>query len=92
MQGNDDFEPFFGLIATTVEKSQREKQVHSQENSCIAQISPGEDSEEDRTSSPSAPNESEKSEESREWMFTGIWYFQNTYGFVRDEIINGIEC
>ena len=92
MQGDDDFEPFFGLIAATVEKSQREKQVHSQENSCIAQVSSGEDSEEDRTSSSSATTESEKSEESREWMFTGIWHFKNTYGVLPNEIIHGIEC
>jgi hypothetical protein len=86
MQGDDDLRPLFGLIASTVERSQLKKQIQSRENPCAAQSS---SEDEGRESSPcsehsSIPtNELECSEESCEWMFTGLWYFPNTCGLLR---------
>ena len=83
MQSNDDLQPFFGLIASTVERSQLEKQIQFQGNLCVDQSS---SDEEDLESSPSSKSSSSRtkelksSETSREWMLTGHWYFQNTYG------------
>ena len=87
MQSNDDLQPFFGLIASTVERSQLEKQIQFQGIPCVDQSS---SDEEDLESSPSSKSDSsrtkelESSETSREWMFTGHWYFQNTYGALPD--------
>ena len=73
----------FGLIASTVERSQLEKQIQFQEIPCVDQSS---SDEEDRESSPSSKSSSsrnqelESSETSSGWMFTGHWYFQNIYG------------
>ena len=41
MQSNDDssLQPFFGLIASTVERSQLEKQIQFQGNPCVDQSS-----------------------------------------------------
>ena len=87
MQSNDDLQPFFGLIASNVERSQLEKQIQFQGIPCVDQSS---SDEEDLESSPSSKSDSsrmkelESSETSREWMFTGHWYFQNTYGALPD--------
>ena len=86
MQSDDDLQPLFGLIASTVERSQLKKQIQSRENPCAAQSS---SEDEGRESSPcsehsSIPtNELECSEESCEWMFMGPWYFPNTCGLLR---------
>ena len=39
MQSDDDLRPFFGLIASTVERSQLEKQIQFQGNPCVDQSS-----------------------------------------------------
>ena len=85
MQGDNDLQPLFGLIASTVERSQIKKQIQSQENPCAALSSCGD---EDQESSPSSErsspptNELESPETSSEWMFTGQWYFPNTCGLL----------
>ena len=43
MQSNDDLQPFFGLIASTVERSQLERQILSQDNPCVDQSSSDEE-------------------------------------------------
>ena len=71
MQSHDALQPFFGLIASTVERSQLEKQIKIQGNPCVDQSS---SDEEDLESSPSSKSDSsrtkelESSETSREWM------------------------
>ena len=91
MQSHDALQPFFGLIASTVERSQLEKQIQFQENPCVDQSS---SDEEDRESSPSSKSSSsrtqelESSETPSEWIFTGHWYFQNIY---HDGALPGVE-
>ena len=89
MQNKDDLQPFFGLIASTVERSQLEKQIQSQENPCMYQSS---SKEEDQESSPSSKSSCSRTkvleslETSSEWMFTGQLYFQNVWALPDVEI------
>ena len=82
MQSNDDLQSFFGLIASTVERSQLEKQIQSQKSPCLDQSS---SEEEDRGPSSSSKSSSSRTKEleslkkSSEWMFTGHSYFQNMH-------------
>ena len=60
MQSNYDLQPFFELIASTVERSQLEKQIQFQGNPCVDQSS---SDEEDVASSPSSKSSSSRTKE-----------------------------
>ena len=89
MQGDDGFQPFFGLIASTSARSQLRKEHESRK---IQSSSDQSSSEEDyRESSPNSKSsashdsqskESERSEILCEWMFEGFWYFWNEDGLL----------
>ena len=79
MQGDDDFQPFFRLIASTVERSQvrkelelRDIQISSDQCSSEEESSPTFKS---SASHDSRSKESERLEMSCEWMFEGFWNF-----------------
>ena len=65
--------PLFGLITSTAQRSQLEKQIKSQENPCVDQSS---SEEEDQDLSPSSKSSSSRTKEletletSSEWMIT----------------------
>ena len=84
MQSNDDLQPFFGLIASTVERSQLERQIQFQGNPCVDQSSSDEEDLESSPSSKSSSSRTKELESSCKWMFTGHWFFQNTYGALPD--------
>ena len=85
MQSNDELQPFFGLIASTVERSQLEKQIQFQGIPCVDQSSSDEEIRSHLLQKQLLQAEElESSETSCEWMFTGYWYFQNTYGALSD--------
>ena len=59
MQSNDDLQPFFGLIASTVERSQLEKQIQFQGIPCVTGcVDQSSSDEEDLESSPSSKSDS----------------------------------
>ena len=87
MQSNDDLQPFFGLIASTVERSQLEKQIQFQGNPCVDQSSSDEEDLESSPSSKATPQEWKNWKARKRpvnGLYTGHRYFQNTYGALPD--------
>ena len=99
MQGSDDFQPFFGLIASTVARSQLRQEHESLDiqSSSDQSSSEGDDQESSQNSKSSASHDSRSEESERseflesemscESMSEGFWYFQNTYRLLPNEEI-----